>query len=171
MVTRKERIKADYAMKESEQMVVYISTFIIVMVGHIVSLIVTDFIIDLVSGVVIFPKRWGIGKFAVIDYLTPPRLTWLVYAVGWFLVCILVYYGSTRWLEAGEKVDIFSLFFLILWFITTLAIVIGFIIKTLLVATISWEILFDELFVALFWALAPTIAALLGISNNSRVRG
>jgi hypothetical protein len=203
MVTREERIKADYAERlknaktrhstsnsESDvdqeisfgclrlegfiadkKKAVYIGTFIIVMVGYIVLLIVTDFIIDLVSGIVIFPKRWGIGKFAAIDYLTPPRLTWLVFSVGWFLVCFLVNYGSTRWLEEGEKVDISSLFFLFLWFITTLAIVIGFIIKTLLVATISWEILFDELFVALFWALAPTIVALLGITNNSRIKG
>jgi hypothetical protein len=188
MVTKEERIKADYTerlknaktghstskiseMKESGELVVCIGTFIIVMVGHIITLFVTDFIIDLVSGIVIFPKRWGIGKFAVIDYLTPQRLTWLGYAVGWFLVCIFVYYGSIRWFEAGEKVDLSLLFLLILWFITTLAIVIGFIIKTLLVATISWEILLDELFVALFWALAPIITVLLGISNNSRIRG
>jgi hypothetical protein len=60
---------------------------------------------------------------------------------------------------------------LFLWFVATLAIVSGFIIKILLVATISWESLLDELFVAPFWALTPTIAALLGISNNSRIRG
>lgn len=93
--------------KESGQRVVYIGTFIIVMVGYIVLLIVTDFIIDLVSGLVIFPKRWGIGKFVIIDYLTPPRLTWLIYAVGWFLVCIFAYYGSTKWLEVGEKAMIY----------------------------------------------------------------
>jgi hypothetical protein len=158
-------------MKESEKMAVYIGTFIIVMVGYIVSLIVADFITDLVSGIVIFPKDWGIGVSAAIDYLTPPRLTWLVYAVGWFLVCILIHYGSTKWLEEGKMAEIKTLFFLILWFITTLAIVSGFVIKTLLVAQISWERLLDELFIAPFWALAPTIAALLGISNKSRIRG
>jgi len=158
-------------MKESGKMAVFIGTFIIVMVGYIASLIVADFITDVVSGIVIFPKDWGFGVFAVIDYLTPPRITWLVYTVGWFLVCILVNYGSTRWLEEGENIGIKSLIFLILWFIATLAIIIGFIIKTLLVATISLEGLLDELFVALFWALAPTIAVLLGGSNKSRIGG
>ncbi|MHA2247219.1 MAG: hypothetical protein ACXADY_19895 [Candidatus Hodarchaeales archaeon] len=164
-------------MKESGKMAVYIGMFIIVMVGYIVLLLMTDFIIDLVSGIVFFPKDWGFGKFAIIDYLTPPRLTWLVYAIGWFLMCIIVNIFlinngvSTRWFEEGEKVEIKSLFFLFLWFITTLAIVIGFIIKTILVSTISWEILLDELFVALFWALAPTLTALHGVSNKSRIRG
>ena len=158
-------------MKESKQMAVYFGSFIIVMVGYIVTLLAADFLIDLVSGIVIFPKDWGLGVFAAIDYLTPSRLTWLVYAIDWFLVCFLIHYGSTRWLEEGKMVGINTIFFLIFWFITTLAIVSGFIIKTLLVSTISWEMLLDELFVALFWALAPTIAALLGISNKSRIRG
>ena len=94
-------------MKESGRMVVYVGTFIIVMVGYIVTLLVADFLIDVVSGIVIYPKDWGFGVFAVIDYLTPSRLTWLVYALGWFLVCILVHYGSTRWLEEG-KIDVLA---------------------------------------------------------------
>ena len=152
-------------MKVSGKMAVYVGTFIIVMVGYIVSHFAVDIIIDLVSGIVIFPKDYGIGVFAAIDYLTPQRITWLVYAVGWFVVCILVNYGSTRWIEEREKIEILSVSFVILWLIVTLAIIIGFIIKTLLVTTISWENLFDELFVALFWALAPTIAALLGVKK------
>jgi hypothetical protein len=148
-------------MKGSEKMAVYVGTFIFVIVGYIVSLIVSDILTDVFSS--------GVG----LDFLTTPRLTWMIFAIGWLLVCILVNYGSTRWLEEGEKVGILSLFFLILWFIATLAIVIGFIIKILLegdAATISLDGLLDELFVALFWALAPTIAALLGVSNKSRSR-
>ncbi|MFX0174351.1 MAG: hypothetical protein ACFE9L_20940 [Candidatus Hodarchaeota archaeon] len=148
-------------MKGSEKMAVYVGTFVFVIVGYIVSLIVSDFLTNVFSS--------GVE----IDFLTTDRLSWLIFAIGWLIVCFLVNYGSTRWLEEGEKVGILSLFFLILWFISTLAIVIGYIIKTLLeggATLITLDSLLDELFVALFWALAPTIAALLGVSNKSRHR-
>ncbi|MHA1944518.1 MAG: hypothetical protein ACXAC6_00765 [Candidatus Hodarchaeales archaeon] len=158
-------------MKESEKLTVYVGTFITVMVGYFVLLIVSGFITDLVSGIVFFPESGSIGEFAVIEYLTPPRLSWLVYGVGWFVVCLLVNYGSTRSLEEGEKLDILSSFFLILWFVTTLAIVAGFLLKSLAVSALSWEGLFDLLFVALFWALAPTIAVIHGVNDKSQGRG
>jgi hypothetical protein len=157
-------------LKELGKMTVYIGTFIIAMVGYITTLIIADFITDMVSGIVIYPKRWGLGKFALIDYLTPPRITWLVYAVGWFLVCILVHYRSKKWIEGDEKVSILSPFFVTLWFFASLAIVFGFIIKTFLVATIYWESLLDVPFAALFWALAPTTAALLGVNNEVYIK-
>ena len=142
----------------------YFGTLIIVMLGYIVTLLVAGFLTDLVSGIVIFPEN-AVEEFALIDYLTPPRINWLVYVVGWFVVCFLVNYGSAKLFEEGEKVGILSSFFLILWFFTTSAIIIGFIINSLTVSTYTWNGLFDTLFVAPFWALAPTFAAILGVND------
>jgi hypothetical protein len=163
-------------MKKSEILAVYAGTFIFVIVGYIVLLFVPDFIIDVVSGIVIFPKQWGIGVFAVIDYLTPPRLTWLVFALGWFFVCILVNYGSTRWVDVGEKFDIPSLFFVLLWFVSSFAVIVGYIVWSLFqgyfeVVTLDPTVpgnLVDQYFEGLFWALAPSLAALFGVRNKSR---
>ena len=154
-------------MKESGKIAVYIGTFIIVMIGYIISIFVADFMIDLVSGIVIYPRKWNLGIFAAIEYLTHDRLSWLVYAIGWFVVCISVHNRSAKWFEIEEKAGLLSLFFLILWFISTSAIITGFILKILLGSTISLEGLIDIIFVALFWALAPSMAVLLGANNKS----
>ena len=151
-------------MKESEKLTVYVGTFITVMVGYIVTIFVAGFFTDLVSGIVIFPE-WAVEEFALIDYLTPPRLTWLVYSVGWFTVCLLVNSRSTKWFEEEKRVGILSSFFFIIWFFNTLVIITGFLINSVIVSTLSLEALLDLLFLAPFWALAPSIAGLLGVND------
>ncbi|UCE13256.1 MAG: hypothetical protein JSV04_13855 [Candidatus Heimdallarchaeota archaeon] len=150
-------------MKGNEKVAVYLGTFVFVIIGCLVSLIVSDILYD-----VLYELELEILTQEIIPGQT--RSYWLVFALGWFIVCFLTYFGSTRWLESGEKLGILSLFFFILWFITTLAIVIANIVKILLeggAATIDLDFFLDQLFIALFWALAPTIAALLGVSNKA----
>lgn len=153
-------------MKGNEKIAVYLGTFIFVIVGCLVSLIVSDILYDVFDdlGIEILTKITGTGN---------SRSYWLVFAIGWFIVCFLTYFGSTRWLEEGEKLGLLSLFFFILWLITTLAIVIANIVKILIegnAAIIDLDLLLDQFFIGLFWALAPTIAALLGVSNKASSR-
>ncbi|MHA2226951.1 MAG: hypothetical protein ACXAC8_17180 [Candidatus Hodarchaeales archaeon] len=144
-------------MKGSQKMGVYVGTFIFVIVGYIVSLIVSDILADVLSTM-------------SIPFLTPGRTVSIILAIGWFLICFLTYFGSTRWLEGGEKTGILSLFFFILWFVASLATVIAFIANVLIkggAATINLDLLLDQFFLAMPFAVGPTVAALLGVSNKA----
>lgn len=132
-------------------MAVYLGTFIFVIVGYIVSY----FLVDLLSD---------------MDINLLPSI---IAAIGWFLICWLTNFGSTRWLESGEKVGILSIFFFILWLIATVATVIAFIVITLLegnAAIIDIDLLVDQFFFWMPYAIGPAIAALLGVSNKASTR-
>jgi hypothetical protein len=142
-------------LKGNEKLAVYVGTFVFVLIGFILSFFISDILSDI---------------FDNLGILTVTQANALVFALTWFIVCFLTYWGSTRWLEEGEKAGILSLMFFILWIISTLAIVIGYIVKTLLegnAALISLDGLLDQFFVWLLWALSPAIAALLGVSNKA----
>jgi hypothetical protein len=142
-------------MKGNEKLAVYVGTFVFVLIGFILSFLISDILVDV---------------FNNLGILTAVQTGALVFALTWFIVCFLTYWGSTRWLEEGERAGILSLMFFILWIISTFAIVIGFITKILLegnAATITLDSLLDQFFVWLLWALSPAIAALLGVSNKA----
>lgn len=147
-------------MKGNEKVAVYLGTFIFVIVGYIVSLIVSEILADVLSDL-------------DIDFLTPERIVSIVLAIGWFLICWLTYFGSTRWLEEGEKAGILSLFFFILWLVASIATIIAYTLKVLLdgdSALITLDLLLDQFFIAMPFAVGPTIAALLGVSNKASTR-
>lgn len=163
-------------MNRLEKMNVYIGTFIVVSLGYIVTFFASDFIIDIfsgvLSGVVIFPKQWGLGKFSLDSLTSTSRLRWLVYIFGWLSVSILVHYGTLKWLEAGEKIGIISFFFLKIWLIFSFVVIVGYTGWSLIqgyseVITLDPAIpgnLVDQYFEGLFWVLSPTIAVLLGFN-------
>lgn len=145
-------------MKGSEKMAVYVSTFVFVIIGYLLSLIISDILSDVFT---------QLG----IDLLTPARTALLVFAIAWFIVTFLSGWGSTRWIEEGEKVGLLSLMFFILWIIASFAIVIAWLIKPLVEGgsvIIDLDLWLDQFFFALPLALAPTIAVLLSITNKSR---
>ena len=145
-------------MKGSEKMAVYVSTFVFVILGYLLSLILSEILSDVFN---------QLG----IDLLTPARTVLLVFAIAWFVVTFLSGWGSTRWIEDGERVGILGLMFFILWIIASFAIVIAWLIKPLLeggTVVIDLDLWLDQFFVALPLALAPTIAVLLSITNKSR---
>lgn len=145
-------------MKGSEKMAVYVSTFVFVILGYLLSLILSDILSDVFN---------QLG----IDLLTPARTVLLVFAIAWFVVTFLSGWGSTRWIEEGERVGLLSLMFFILWIIASFAIVIAWLIKPLLeggTVLIDLDQWLDQFFFALPLALAPTIAVLLSITNKSR---
>ena len=135
-------------MKGNEKLAIYLGTFIFVIVGYLVSYILSGILDDM--NIVLLPS--------------------IALAIGWFVICWLTYIGSTRWLETGEKVGILSLLFFILWLISTLATVVAFIAITLLegnAALIDLDLLIDQFIFWMPYALGPAIAALLGVSNKS----
>jgi len=139
-------------------MAVYVSTFVFVILGYLLSLILSDILSDVFN---------QLG----IDLLTSARTVLLVFAIAWFVVTFLSGWGSTRWIEEGERVGILGLMFFILWIIASFAIVIAWLIKPLLegsTVVIDLDLWLDQFFVALPLALAPTIAVLLSITNKSR---
>ena len=145
-------------MKGSEKMAVYVSTFVFVILGYLLSLILSDILSDVFT---------ELG----IDLLTPARTALLVFAIAWFVITFLSGWGSTRWIEQGDKIGLLSLMFFILWIIASFAIVIAWLIKPLVEGgsvIIDLDLWLDQFFFALPLALAPTIAILLSITNKSR---
>ena len=144
-------------MKGSGKLSVYVGTFIFVIVGYLVMQIVSDFLSDIFGNL-------------NIDFLTPLRIGLIVIAIGWFLVCFLTYWGSTRWLDEGEKSGLLSLFFVIVWLFASLGILIA--IKLFFMIqggtlVLDLDDLINTFFVAMPLALAPSVAAILGVSNKA----
>lgn len=146
-------------MKGSERATIYLGTFIFVVVGYIVyQFLNRELTKILVTAVIPAP-------------FTLASVLFLVYALTWWILCIVVYFGSTRWLEEGEKVGLVSLFFFILWIIAAVGILVGTILDLILggfSVSLDPDILINSFIVGLTTALGPTIAALLGVSNKSR---
>jgi hypothetical protein len=143
-------------MKGSEKMSVYIGTLVFIIIGYLVMLISQDALLDIFN---------EIG----IDFLTPLRVSTLVSAIGWFILSFLVYWGSTRWIETGERMGILSLFFIVLWLIAGFGLLLSGIIYNLLndiPVLLDLDPLLDSYFVNLAIALIPTLAAALGVSNK-----
>ncbi len=145
-------------MKGNDKLTVYLGTFIFVIVGYFLSLWISDILSDVLSSL-------------SLPFLTATRILGIIAALAWLIVSFLTYWGGTRWIEEGAKIGLISLFFFILWFVAAFAVVIGFIIHALLIggsATINLDNLLDTFFTfGLLWGLAPTISALLGVSNKS----
>ena len=144
-------------MKSSGKLGVYVGTFVFVIIGYLVMQLVSDILSDIFTDL-------------AIDFLTPSRIVLIVAAIGWFLVCFLTYWGSTFWLEEGGKAGIISLFFLIVWLFASLGILIAIYIWFMIqgsTVTLDLDNIINTFFVAMPLALAPSIAAILGVSNKA----
>ncbi|MFX0052606.1 MAG: hypothetical protein ACFFAJ_04395 [Candidatus Hodarchaeota archaeon] len=144
-------------MKGSEKMAVYVGTFVFVIIGYILMQFVYDVL-------------WDVFTELGIDFLTPIRVGSLVYGLGWFVLGFLVYWGATRWLESGEKIGMLSLFFIVIWLISTFGILIGHLLYLMIEGTnivLQIDSLLDTYFSVLNLALIPSLAATLGVSNKS----
>jgi hypothetical protein len=144
-------------MKGSGKLAVYVGTFVFVIVGYLVMQVVSDILSDIFTDL-------------AIDFLTPLRIGLIVAALGWFVVCFLTYWGSTRWLDEGEKAGILSLFFFLVWLVASVGILIAIMLHTMIQgATVVLDLdnILNTFFFAMPLALAPSIAAVLGVSNKS----
>ena len=144
-------------MKGSGKLAVYIGTFVFVIVGYLVMQIVSDTLSNIFTDL-------------AIDFLTPVRIVLIVAALGWFVVCFLTYWGSTFWLEEGHKVGLLSLFFFLDWLVASLGILIAILLFSMFQGNallLDLDYLLNTFFVAMPLALAPTIAAMLGVTNKA----
>ena len=144
-------------MKSSGKLGVYIGTFVFVIIGYLVMQFVSDILADIFTDL-------------AIDFLTPLRIVLMVQALGWFLVCWLTYFGSTFWLEEGGKAGLISLFFFIVWFFASLGILIAIYLWLMIqgsTLTLDLDNIINTFFIAMPLALAPSISAVLGVSNKS----
>ena len=144
-------------MKGSGKLAVYVGTFVFVIVGYLVMQIVSDILSDIFTDL-------------TIDFLTPARIMLMVAALGWFVVCFLTYWGSTRWLEEGEKVGLLSLFFFLVWLIASFGILIGILLFNMFqgfTVTLDLDNILNTFFFAMPLALAPAVAAILGVTNKA----
>lgn len=142
-------------MKGSEKLAVYVGTFVFVLIGWILSIYIEEFFTNVIGD---------------LGILTGIQAAELGFALTWFVVCLLTYWGSTRWLESGERAGILSIMFFVLWAIASLAMIIGFFGRELLLGntiTIDLDTILDGFFYWLLLALSPTISALLGVSNKA----
>ncbi|MHA1225875.1 MAG: hypothetical protein ACTSPV_03955 [Candidatus Hodarchaeales archaeon] len=145
-------------MRGSEKFSVYIATFIFVIIGYLVSLILSDILANIFLDL-------------DIDFLsTGNRVGLLVLAIGWFIVSFLTGWGSTHWVEEGEKTGLISPFFFLLWIISSFGVVVALIVNDLLFSgspvIINLDSIINQFFGSLIISLPPATAVLLSVSNK-----
>jgi hypothetical protein len=144
-------------MAENNKMAYYVGAFVFTIVGYFVSLFVQDLLAE------ILPSD------AILEIFTPTRISLIFSAIVWFVFLFVVYWGSTLFIDSGEKTGFLSLTFLITLIIATFAMVIAFIIFDLINSasvTIDIDYLLNSYFFVLRFSIGPAIAATYGYSNS-----
>jgi hypothetical protein len=144
-------------MAENNKMAYYVGAFVFTIVGYFVSLFVQDILND------ILPTD------PILEIFTPIRISYLFYAIVWFVFLFVVYWGSTLFIDTGEKTGFASLTFVITLIIATFAMVIAFIIFNLInnsSVTISLDYILNSYFFVLRESIGPALAATFAYSNK-----
>ncbi|MFX1513305.1 MAG: hypothetical protein ACFFCQ_12025 [Promethearchaeota archaeon] len=100
-----------------------------------------------------------------------PRIEHLIIGLLWLMVSLIASFGAALWLEhsEAERVGMISVLFLLLWIVADFGIITGSIVYKLLEeqsVELTLDLILDDFFVGLLYALAPAIASCLGISNK-----
>ena len=146
-------------MADNSKINFYVGTFVFVIVGFFVKLIVEDFL------------SHNIPTTPIFEIFTPSRVGWIFSVIVLFVFLFVIYWGSTLFIDYGEKTGILSLTFLITLIVATLAMLLAYIIHTLLTSssvTLNIDLLLDSFFYVLYQSVAPAIAAVFGYSNKSK---
>ncbi|WP_455464194.1 hypothetical protein [Candidatus Hodarchaeum mangrovi] len=146
-------------MAESSKINFYVGTFLFVIVGFFVRLIVEDILDDIAP------------TTPILEVFTPFRVDMVFSVIVLFVFLFVIYWGSTLFIDSSEKTGILSLTFLITLIVATLAMLLAYIIHTLLTSssvTINLDLLLDSFFIVLPLSVAPAIAAVFGYSNKSK---
>ena len=145
-------------MAENNKMAYYVGAFVFTIIGYFVSLFVQDILAD------ILPTE------PILEIFTPTRISYMFYALVWFVFLFVVYWGSTLFIDSGEKTSFVSLTFLITLIIATFAMVIAFIIFYLIndsSVTISLDYILNSYFYVLRESIGPALAATFAYSNKT----
>ena len=144
-------------MAENNKMAYYVGAFIFTIVGYFVQLFVGGLFDE------ILPTD------PILEIFTPLRISGIFIAIVWFVFLFVVYWGSTMFIDSGEKTGFASITFLITLIIATFATVIAYIIYDLINSasvTINLDYLLNSYFFTLLYSVAPALAATFGYNNK-----
>ena len=99
--------------------------------------------------------------------LEPAQIDGLIIGLVWFIVCFVVYFGSTKLDE--KKFALVSPNFFITWFFVSMGIILGYILDIIIQGnsvTIDGDLIKDAVFLNLAIALGPTGAASMGLNDK-----
>lgn len=115
----------------------------------------------------IIGKMTGTGLIGgIINFI---HTNGLVSSLIWLIVCIIVYFGVARVVENGEKINPFSLFFLILLLGSIIGLFIGNIVTNLVEGfqvILSLDYIFSAIFSYSIFSLGISFSAALAITNK-----
>lgn len=100
--------------------------------------------------------------------LDPVQIDGLIIGLVWFVVCFVVYFGSTKLDE--KRFALVSPNFFITWFFVAMGIVFGYILDVIIqgdTLTIDGDFIKEAVFTNLAIALGPTAAASMGLNDKS----
>ncbi|MHA1994379.1 MAG: hypothetical protein ACW97Z_07555 [Candidatus Hodarchaeales archaeon] len=146
-------------MAENNKMAYYVGTFVFVIVGYFIALFVQDLLYSN------FPSE------PILEIFTLARVSAIFSATVWFIFLFVVYWGSTLFIDSGERTGLISITFFITLLIATFGMVMAFIIFDLIntaSTTINLDYILDSYFGVLKESLAPAVAATFGYSNKSK---
>ncbi|OLS25763.1 MAG: hypothetical protein HeimC2_16980 [Candidatus Heimdallarchaeota archaeon LC_2] len=109
-------------------------------------------------------REIDINELAGLNQL---QITGLINGLVWFVVCFVVYFGSTKLDE--KKFALISPSFIITWFFVAMGIVLGVILDTIIQGdelTINGDLIKNAVFLNLTIALGPTAAASMGLNDK-----
>ncbi len=99
--------------------------------------------------------------------LSQAQINGLIEGLVWFIVCFVVYFGSSKLNE--KKFGLVSPSFFITWFFVAMGIVFGFILDIIIQGdslTIDGDLIKDAIFLRLAIALGPTASASMGLNDK-----
>jgi len=109
-------------------------------------------------------REIDINELAGLNQL---QIVGLINGFVWFVVCFVVYFGSTKLDE--KKFALISPSFIITWFFVAMGIVLGVILDTIIQGdelTINGDLIKNAVFLNLAIALGPTAAASMGLNDK-----
>ncbi len=109
-------------------------------------------------------REIDINELAGLD---PAQIDGLINGLVWFVVCFVVYFGSSKLDE--KKFGLISPTFFITWFFVAMGIVFGYMLDVIIQGdslTIDGEFIKEAVFTNLAIALGPTAAASMGLNDD-----
>jgi hypothetical protein len=146
-------------MANTNKLIVMVAVMIFAVIGIVVTQLLNQFLI----------QAAGNSTGLVHDILVIITKQGLLEGILWLLISIICYIGVGKVIETGERVQPISIFFLIIWLGAVVGILIGIILYQLIqgqAANLTLDTLINSLLLYLAYALGPSFATALGISNR-----
>ncbi|MFW9995045.1 MAG: hypothetical protein ACFFD4_23610 [Candidatus Odinarchaeota archaeon] len=139
-------------MAENNKLLLYVAVILFSLLGFVLGMIIVPEIVTMLGDV-------GID-------LTP-----LLQALIWIVIALITYYGIGWAANTGERTGMLSLTFVLFWIMAAIGLIIGVIALQLVEAggaAIDLDAMVVAFFVGLPFALIPSLAASLALSNMDR---